>query len=206
MLNHAFDTIDNELDILQILRKQCAMKQRITEVEKVEKEKDIFSCEFEHEEKAELLQVDKVGSAHTISREKAAETYDFKEEEVDEGVTGKLKEVAKVFDETETPIEVMVNGGKGYGSVWNMAVLAVLSVGLVVGLVLLGLFEVEDSFRVSTCVPSDEEEFEMTLKPGAFSFRPVWEEGFRIPSQWYLEPKIVDNEGNFVENVELASG
>ena len=100
----------------------------------------------------------------------------------------------------------MANGGKGYGSVWNMAVLAVLSVGLVVGLVLLGLFEVEDSFRVSTCVPSDEEEFEMTLKPGAFSFRPVWEEGFRIPSQWYLEPKIVDNEGNFVENVELASG
>ena len=173
VLNHAFDTIDNELDILQILRKQCAMKQRIAEVEMVEKEKDIFSCEFEHEEKAELLQVEKAGSMQRINREKEAETYDFREEEVDEGMVSRLKDVAKVFDETETPIEVMANGGKGYGSVWNMVVLTLLSVGLVVGLILLGLFEVEESLRVSTCVPSDKQEFEMTLAPETFSFRPV---------------------------------
>ena len=80
----------------------------------------------------------------------------------------------KVFDETETPVEVMTNGGKGYGSVWNMVVLILLSCALIVGLVLLGLFEVEESMRVSTCIPSDEQEFEMTLTYKTFSFRPVW--------------------------------
>ena len=174
VLNCAFDAIDNELDILQILRKQCAMKQRITEVETVEKAKDIFSCEFEHEDKAELLQLDKEGSSQTINNEREAEDYDFKEEETDQGISGKLSDVAKVFDETETPIEVMANAGKGYGSFWNIVVLAVLSTSLIVGLVLLGLFEVEESLKVAQCVPSDEEEFEMTLRPGTFSFRPVW--------------------------------
>ena len=83
MLNCAFDSIDNELDILQILRKQCAMKQRITEVETVEKAKDILSCEFEHEENAELLQVEKARSLQTINTDKETEKYDFKEEEID---------------------------------------------------------------------------------------------------------------------------
>lgn len=174
VLNCAFDAIDNELDILQILRKQCAMKQSITEVETVEKAKDIFSCEFEHEENAELLQVEREGSTQAIQNEKEAATYNFREDETDGGMAGKLGEVAKVFDETETPIEVMANGGKGYGSVWNMVLLAVLSALLIAGLLLLGLFEVEDLLRVSTCVPSDEEEFQITLSPGSFSFRPVW--------------------------------
>ena len=70
VLNCAFDAIDNELDILQILRKQCVMKQRITEVETVEKAKDIFSCEFEHEENAELLQVERVGSVRSLDNNK----------------------------------------------------------------------------------------------------------------------------------------
>ena len=48
----------------------------------------------------------------------------------------------KVFDETETPVEVMTNGGKGYGSVWNIAALGIMSISLIAGLVMLGLFEV----------------------------------------------------------------
>ena len=89
---------------------------------------------------------------------------------------------------------------------WSVAVLAVLSAALIVGLTLMGLFEVEDSLRVSTCVPSDEKEFEMALRKDSLSFRPVWEDAFRIPNLWYLSSRIVDQNRDFVRNVSIISG
>ena len=70
----------------------------------VEKEKDIFACEFEHEDNAELLQLEDCGSSYCIENDQKDAQYDFKEEETDEGILDKVSAIAKLFDETETPI------------------------------------------------------------------------------------------------------
>ena len=117
-----------------------------------------------------------------------------------------MKEIAKLFDETETPIELMANGGKGYGSVWNMAALLLMLVALVVGLILLGLFEVSAQYSAQTCIPSEEKDFMFVLKKDRFVFRPMLEKAIRKPNGLYFDACVIDEKGNVIEAIEVVSG
>ena len=171
VLNHALDSVENELDLIQILRKQSAMKLQILEVKSLEKNKDIYSCQLEAEEDADLLQLEAGGTTKAIE-DKQKGDYDFREDEEQKGVLHYLAQAMKVMDSNGTPVEIMRNGGRGFGSVWNIIALFLMSAALLAGLLVLGLLEVSGSSTTQTCVPSEGSEFEIVLEKEKFLFRP----------------------------------
>ena len=155
VLNAALERIEDELDLVQILRKQAMMRRGISELDALEKRKDIFDCEFESDANADLLLIDEepIGTKVMDNEQQA----DLSEEEDPSPLKETTSALVKMFDENETEVAMLAKGGKGYGSLWNMGTVCVLSAGLIVGLLLLGLLDVDNQFMTQTCLPSSEE-------------------------------------------------
>ena len=156
VFNLAFDSIEDDLDLLQVLRKQVMMRQVMEEVRSVDKIKDVFACEVEYEEDPDFFLLGPEGIDSYLIEQKHEE-YCFKEEEENEYLSKKLEDWVQSFDMNNTPVEVMANGNKGYGSFWNILALSVMLVALVSGMASMGLFNVSASFSAKVCLPSDDE-------------------------------------------------
>ena len=98
---------------------------------------------------------------------------------------------------------MLTNGGKGYGSLWNMGVLCMMSTLLIAGLLVLGLVNVTDSYKMMTCLPSSHEEGLVTISRDKLIFRPT----SMIPvSGYYLITNLIDEDGNILGQVDITSG
>ena len=204
VLNAALEKIDDELDLVQILRKQAMMKRGVSELDALEKRKDIFDCEFESNANAGLLLIDEEPIGTKVMDNE--QQFDLSEEEDSSPLKETMSALVKVLDENETEVVVLANGGKGYGSLWNMGTLCVLSTGLIVGLLLLGLLDVDNQFVTQTCLPSSEEEKTITIPKERFMFRIVYEYYNYDPNRFNFVGDVIDEDNNVLRNLTILKG
>lgn len=206
VLNAALERIDDELDLLQILRKQALMRRAVAELGAIEKPKDIFSCDFEVEANQDMLLCQDPLSASSQCLSPLKEDFNFEEEPPQKGKAVRaLTGVVSLFDEVGTEVAIMSNGGKGYGSVWNVGALCLMSTGLVVGLLVMGLTSVRDNVVIQSCVASDPADYSLTIPKERILFRPVYSPFFTI-NNFSFNARIVDQDGGFIRTVPVASG